>query len=496
MPAARPSTPSGAPARSSSPSLSAVSPGAGPATSGSPEPAVSQTKHSPAPARSPTPFPALPPLPGSDAESPHSELGTRCPRCQTGASFGQLFCRSCGFALDFAPGAEATQKAVASFFTPIEGVKAFEPDDDVLATVVNATPLEADGDGTGNERLSAPPGAPNGGVAPGAGGAAPHPQGPPLSPLGPDDETRVGAARADDIEDSTIPAVARPREAPEATEGAPAQPPSEGAGPALVHRRPTVNVTIAHQVSVEPSAPTTPYGHLVVYTHNSTEGAPFALLSSPFDIGSREGHVRLGDDPYVAPLHARLVLEGGRWYMVDLGTLNGVYRRLAPSVELGDGDLILLGQQVLRFELVMDAERALRPAYQHGVALFGTPAAARYARLCQRTVEGVTRDVVHVGRDELSLGREGTDLSFPDDGFLSRRHAVLRRDAAAGRFTLEDAGSSNGTFVSVRGRAQVRDGDVFRIGLHLLRFEVPEPSGGMPAGPRSGEGPNGRGGAA
>ncbi|MCU0680654.1 MAG: FHA domain-containing protein [Polyangiaceae bacterium] len=265
-------------------------------------------------------------------------------------------------------------------------------------------------------------------------------------------------------------------------------------GLSLVYQRPTVNVSIAKKASAEPgsrqaepSPPTTPYGRLVVYTYDSAEGTPFALLTSPFDIGSREGHVRLGDDPYVSPLHARLVLEGGHWYMVDLGSLNGVYRRLAPSVELGDGDLILLGQQVLRFELVMDAERALRPAYQHGVALFGTPPAARFARLCQRTVEGVTRDVVHMGREELTLGREGTDLAFPDDGFLSRRHARLQRDASSGRFTLEDLGSSNGTFVSVRGRVPVRDGDIFRLGLHLLRAEVPTPPGeGGGAGPAAG----------
>jgi pSer/pThr/pTyr-binding forkhead associated (FHA) protein len=268
-----------------------------------------------------------------------------------------------------------------------------------------------------------------------------------------------------------------------------------------VHTRPTMNIWGSNPPTVgdgpdEATVEAGARGRLLVYRHDSTEGAPVPLQVSPFGIGRREGHLRLGDDPYLSPLHARLVLEGGRWYMVDLGSLNGVYRRLAPSVELGDGDLILLGQQVLRFELVMEAERALRPAYQHGVALFGSPPGARYARLCQRTVEGVVRDVVHMGRDELTLGREGTDLAFPDDAFLSRRHAVLRRDASTGRFTLNDLGSSNGTFVALRGRVPVRPGDVFRLGVHLLRAEVPEPpgpgAGGSPAA-AAGKGPGGRG---
>ncbi len=458
------------------------------------------TKASAAPARAPTPRPALQPLPGSDAEA-FEEPAARCPRCQSPAAFGQLFCRSCGFALDLAPGADATTKALASFFSapaPAAGPAAGEPGDDVLATVVNASrPLlddDDDGDdGDDDEALWSEPAAEGGGE--GAEGEPLAPRELALDDLGP--SHAAAGPHADEADDTTalIPgklvamAFAQAEISVDGLGDAPA--------PSLVHRRPTVNVSISHQAlgesstrRVEPPVTTAPHGRLLIYTHDSAEGAPFDLIGSPCDIGSREGAVRLADDPYVSPLHARLELEGGGWHMVDLNSVNGVYRRLCPSVELVDGDLILLGQQVLRFELVMDAERSLRPAYQHGVALFGTPALARHARLCQRTVEGVTRDVVHMGRDELILGREGADLSFPEDGFLSRRHAAVRRDAVSGRFTLDDLGSSNGTFVALRGRSPARDGDVFRIGLHLLRLET---SSGAAGG---GEGAGGRGGSA
>jgi pSer/pThr/pTyr-binding forkhead associated (FHA) protein len=426
----------------------------------------------------------LPPLPGSDADAPLSDFISRCPRCQTGVGLGQLFCRSCGFALDLTPGAEATTKAVSSvFFAPSAPESAPAPGEDLLATVVNARRPEL-GDDDDDDTLQHPKRGENGAQAV------------PAEGLPAVDQTVIAAAPLDpgDLDDdagvdSTVSDPAKPTSSAASADG----PGPSGAEALLpqVHRRPTVNVAVTPPSPTDELAPTTPYGRLLVYTHNSTEGVPFALLASPFDIGGREGHIRLHDDPYVSPLHARLVLEGGRWYMLDLGSLNGVYRRLAPSAELNDGDLILLGQQVLRFEFVMDAERALRPAYQHGVALFGTPPAARLARLCQRTVEGVTRDVVHMGRDELTLGREGTDLSFPDDGFLSRRHAVLRRDASTNRFTLEDAGSSNGTFVALRGRTQVHDGDVFRIGLHLLHVEMPETPAGEAAKSNGGSGERG-----
>jgi pSer/pThr/pTyr-binding forkhead associated (FHA) protein len=140
--------------------------------------------------------------------------------------------------------------------------------------------------------------------------------------------------------------------------------------------------------------------------------------------------------------------------------------------------LILLGQQVIRFEVVKDAEAGFGPATQHGTALFGTPAGPVYARLCQRTVEGVTRDVFHVRKDEVVLGRELGDVVFTDDAFLSRRHAVVRRDAETGGFSLLDAGSSNGTFLRVRGEVALQDGDEIRIGQQLFRIEPP------PAPPR------------
>ncbi|MCS6898455.1 MAG: FHA domain-containing protein [Myxococcales bacterium] len=217
------------------------------------------------------------------------------------------------------------------------------------------------------------------------------------------------------------------------------------------------------------------WGKLVQLAKDGSDGSAFPIQAEQLDIGSREGDVVLKEDPYVSPRHARLSREGGRWYVVDLGSTNGIYLKLQGKRPLADGDLILLGQQVLRFEVVMEAEQALRPALQHGVALFGTPQTPRFARLCQRTVEGITRDVYYLYRSEVSMGRETADIVFADDPFLSRRHAVLRIQSGiegARSFTLEDAGSSNGTFVAIRGRERLFGGEVLRIGLHLFRVEL------------------------
>ena len=223
------------------------------------------------------------------------------------------------------------------------------------------------------------------------------------------------------------------------------------------------------------------------------------------------------EDRYLSPRHARIarttVHGAARLTLRDLSSTNGVYVRLrrqrnasdatgasdavstatsagsplnaqhaAPeasaSLPLADQDLFLVGQQVLRFEIVSDAngEAGLGPASQHGTLLFGTPAAPRYARLSQRTVEGVSRDVFYIRKAETVLGRESGDIVFTEDPFLSRRHAAVRMEGSAQdgrrRFLLADLGSSNGTFVQIRGEVVLQSGDQFRIGQQLFRIDI------------------------
>lgn len=215
-----------------------------------------------------------------------------------------------------------------------------------------------------------------------------------------------------------------------------------------------------------------PSGRLIVIAGDGQEGPSFSLVGEQMDIGQSEGTVVLPEDRYMSPRHARLVRIKGRWYVRDLGSTNGVFVRISAPHELVDSDSVLLGVEVLRFEMIGDAESGLGPAVQHGTLVFGSPALPRPARLVQRTVEGVARDVYHLHRLETVIGRESGDIVFTDDPYLSRRHALVRRDSATGRFTLIDLDSSNGTFVAIRGDCPVGHGDSIRVGQHLFRIEL------------------------
>jgi hypothetical protein len=112
---------------------------------------------------------------------------------------------------------------------------------------------------------------------------------------------------------------------------------------------------------------------LVVVHRDGTDGITYNLLGDQIDIGRTEGDL-IFEDPHLAPRHARIVASLTGRVLTPLENRNGIYVRLRGSVDLQDGDHLLLGKQVLRFELVPEADRNARPAVEHGVILFGTPA--------------------------------------------------------------------------------------------------------------------------
>ena len=211
---------------------------------------------------------------------------------------------------------------------------------------------------------------------------------------------------------------------------------------------------------------------LVVISQDGSAGREYRLSDEQTDVGHAEGEVVLADDPYVSPRHARIIRRGDRVFVRDLGSVNGVYVRLRRAHRLQNADLVLLGLQVLRFEIVSDGEQGLGAAEEQGTRVFGCPTTPRYARLCQRTVEGVSRDVYYLTRNQVVLGREHGDIVFSNDAFMSRRHAVIARDPENQHFMLRDLGSSNGTYIAIRQEQELREGDHVRVGQHLFRLDI------------------------
>ena len=207
---------------------------------------------------------------------------------------------------------------------------------------------------------------------------------------------------------------------------------------------------------------------LVAVRRDGSDGESYPLAGEQIDIGRTEGDLRF-DDQHLAERHARIFFRAGQFVITPLEARNGIYIRITAPIELQDGNYILVGKQVLRYEAVPDAEKTLRPAVEHGMILFGTPIKSPWGRLRQITAAGTSRDVYHLTRSDLIIGREQGDIVFSDDEFMSRRHALLQ--FRGNRALISDQGSSNGTYVRLTGQHILEPGQMIRLGDELLRFE-------------------------
>ena len=183
-----------------------------------------------------------------------------------------------------------------------------------------------------------------------------------------------------------------------------------------------------------------------------------------------QADIEFHDDRFLARDHVRFEHTSQGCAVVPVDTINGVYLRVTPETWLDHGDMILLGREVVRFEIVDEEERDARPLVRHGVALFGSPPRHPWGRLVELVSSGGALDIRHLWQEVVTIGREDGDIVFPDDAFLSRRHASLSWQN--GRCKLQDLDSSNGTFVRLQGKTPLQSDDHLRIGDQLLRFEL------------------------
>jgi pSer/pThr/pTyr-binding forkhead associated (FHA) protein len=98
---------------------------------------------------------------------------------------------------------------------------------------------------------------------------------------------------------------------------------------------------------------------------------------------------------------------------------------------------------------------------------------APHGRLILIRPDGTEGGVYNLHEGENIVGRSAGAL-FEADGYLSPRHAQLVLNAAG--LVIRDLGSLNGVYIKLTEETQLSDGDVFRIGQELLRFdEIPAP---------------------
>jgi pSer/pThr/pTyr-binding forkhead associated (FHA) protein len=205
---------------------------------------------------------------------------------------------------------------------------------------------------------------------------------------------------------------------------------------------------------------------IILIRGEGVEGLSYQLNAEQHIVG-RTGQLVFPDDPFVSPRHANLFYRDAQLVVRDEGSVNGVYVRVRGTVDVEPGDLFLAGEQLFRVEPAPATTDTPGP---DGTYFYSSPKHHMAFRVTQILQGGLPGIGVCARGSALQVGREGGDLNFPADLYMSASHCKV--EDVAGKLTLTDLNSRNGTYVKIKGEQALSHGDYLFIGKKLLRVEV------------------------
>tara|TARA_R110002096_G_scaffold143328_1_gene299143 strand:+ start:114610 stop:115263 length:654 start_codon:yes stop_codon:yes gene_type:complete len=198
---------------------------------------------------------------------------------------------------------------------------------------------------------------------------------------------------------------------------------------------------------------------------DGSEGGVHTLQAGTNKLGRSHGEI-FESDGYLSPSHAELILNSSGLHRInDCDSLNGVFVRMTEEEELTPGQIIRIGQELLRFDLI-DAPAPIAD----GTEVMGSPNPGYWGCITVIIGDDVTGAAYPLLGDSITMGREHGDINFPDDGYVSGMHArlVTRNN----RVYLSDMGSSNGTFMKVAKGRDLPNNSYVLLGQQLFRLTV------------------------
>ncbi len=183
-------------------------------------------------------------------------------------------------------------------------------------------------------------------------------------------------------------------------------------------------------------------------------------------IGSA-GAIELPGERFCQPREAEIRFRDGRLWLRGVDSYNGVFLRIKAPVELGPGDELAVGDQLLRIErnpLVADGPDP-GPTY-----FYSSPKWLSAFRVVQVFEGGALGACVLARGTTLQIGSSVGDFVFPSDPLVSGVHCLVEEQA--GTILLTDLGSRTGVFVRIKGEQELVGGDELLIGRTRLLVEL------------------------
>jgi pSer/pThr/pTyr-binding forkhead associated (FHA) protein len=209
---------------------------------------------------------------------------------------------------------------------------------------------------------------------------------------------------------------------------------------------------------------------LILIRGDGVEGLSYQLNAEQHVVG-RIGQIVFSDDPFVSPHHANLFYRGGKLVVRDEGSRNGVFWRVHGSVDISPGDEFLAGEQLFTVEGPPKTNDGPAP---DGTYFYSSPKHQAHFKIVQILERGAPGMAVCARGRGLQIGREGGDLNFPGDLYMSAAHCKIEDTGA--KLVLTDLTSRNGTYLKVHSEKELAHGDYVFIGRKLLRVEVTAPN--------------------
>jgi hypothetical protein len=198
---------------------------------------------------------------------------------------------------------------------------------------------------------------------------------------------------------------------------------------------------------------------------DGSEGGYLILDENPKTIGRAHGPP-FDNDAYLDPNHATINADPAGLRVQDLNSLNGVFLRLIGKTDLNHQDQFRVGQELMLYTDLPEPE-----ALPDGTERMGSPNPGYWGRLELLAEPDRAVAAWAIDGEGILMGRETGEITFPEDGYVSGRHARVYGDDNG--VYLEDLDSSNGTYLRVRDGQVVPFNTTLLIGQQLFRIEKP-----------------------
>ncbi|MCA9583043.1 MAG: FHA domain-containing protein [Myxococcales bacterium] len=206
---------------------------------------------------------------------------------------------------------------------------------------------------------------------------------------------------------------------------------------------------------------------ILIRGDQGVDGLSYLLQGTEHVAGRQDAQILFPEDTWLSGRHANFIYRGETLVVRDEGSANGVFVRVREPKSLEAGDVFLCGEQLFRIDPTPKDSSGPNQDETHFYSSPKQPSPFRVVQVLAGGADGMVYCALDSG---VMIGREESDMNFPDDLYMSGQHAKVELEGSG--YQLTDLGSKNGTYVRIRGEHELAHSDYIFVGHQLLRVEM------------------------